>query len=380
MIHGTGGTLLQHRKEHQLHCDLKVGDRLLFFTTCGWMMWNWQLSALASGTTVCLYDGSPAYPTLSSIWKVVDDLKVTHFGTSGRFLESCMKSQPPLETGKLGSLSRLRSLLYTGSPLSATGYKWVYENVKPDLHLAGISGGTDIVSCFVLGNPNLPVFAGEIQVKGLGVDVLAVDEGGRPLEGGPGELVCRKPLPSMPIEFLNDPEGQKYREAYFDWFPGVWRHGDYVEFTEHGGIVMHGRSDATLNPGGVRIGSAEIYAALDPLDSISGAVVVGWTPPDRSDEDILLLVHPQPEQSLDSALKKRIRDLIRARCSPRHVPKHIFQISGIPVTRSGKTVELTVKAVLANKPVSNRSALANPEVLREIEEIRVELLERLAPD
>jgi acetoacetyl-CoA synthetase len=374
MIHGTGGTLLQHRKEHQLHCDLKEGDRLLFFTTCGWMMWNWQLSALASGTTVCLYDGSPAYPSLSSIWEVVDDLKVTHFGTSGRFLESCMKSQPPLEEGSLGELPRLRSVLYTGSPLSATGFKWVYESVKPDLHLAGISGGTDIVSCFVLGNPNLPVFAGEIQAKGLGVDVLAVDDRGRPVDRGPGELVCRKPLPSMPIRFLNDPDGRKYREAYFYVFPGLWRHGDYVEFTDHGGFIMHGRSDATLNPGGVRIGSAEIYAALDPLDSIAGAVVVGWTPPDRSDEDIVLLVHPQAERSLDHGLERKIRDLIRAKCSPRHVPKYIFSITGIPVTRSGKTVELAVKAVLANKPVSNRSALANPEVLQEIEEIRLRLL------
>ncbi len=376
MVHGTGGTLLQHRKELQLHCDLKPGDFLLYFTTCGWMMWNWQLSALTLGATIGLYDGNPGHPDLTAIWREVDRSGVTHFGTSGRFVESCMKARPAMEPGSLGAFEKLRTVLYTGSPLSPAGFRWVYETVKQDLHLAGISGGTDIVSCFILGNPNLPVYAGEIQCKGLGVDVEAFDESGRPVRGRPGELVCLQPLPSMPVAFLNDPNGEKYRAAYFDVFPGVWRHGDYVEFTEHGGVIVYGRSDATLNPGGVRIGSAEIYAALDALPEVSGAVVVGWVPPKQSDEIVVLFVVLQPGRELDEELEKRIRATIRQACSPRHVPHHVFQISAVPVTRSGKTVELSVKAILAGREISNRNALANPEVLAEFEAARQELLRR----
>ncbi|MFQ5864226.1 MAG: acetoacetate--CoA ligase [bacterium] len=374
IVHGTGGTLLQHRKELQLHCDLGQRDSLLFFTTCGWMMWNWQLSALSLGAKICLYDGNPGYPDLTAIWRVVDKLGITHFGTSGRYIESCMKSRPPIKPASLGEMSSLRSILYTGSPLSPNGFRWIYETVKKDVHLAGISGGTDIVSCFILGNPNLPVIAGEIQCKGLGVDIAALDEQGRPIDEEPGELVCRKPLPCMPIEFLNDPNGKKYHDAYFDFYPGLWRHGDYVEFTPRGGVIVYGRSDATLNPGGVRIGSAEIYSALDNLDFITGSVVIGWKPHDQSDEIIVLFVVLSSNRHLDDKDEKVIRQTIREKCSPRHVPHRIFQISEVPVTRSGKTVELSVKAILAGKSISNRSALANPQVLEEIEQIRSQLL------
>lgn len=376
MVHGTGGTLLQHRKELELHCNIRPSDFLLYFTTCGWMMWNWQLSALSLGAKICLYDGNPGYPDLTTIWRVVDELGVTHFGTSGRYIESCMKYQPPIEPGSLGDMSALSAVLYTGSPLSPNGFRWVYDTIKKTLQLAGISGGTDIISCFILGNPNLPVIAGEIQCHGLGVDVVAFDEQGESVHGEAGELVCRKPLPSMPITFLNDPDGEKYQSAYFDFYPGLWRHGDYVRFMPSGGVIVYGRSDATLNPGGVRIGSAEIYSALDHLDFISGAVVVGWTPPNQSDEIIVLFVVLSANKVFDDEIVRNIRKTVREKWSPRHVPHHIFQISEVPVTRSGKTVELSVKAILAGTPISNRSAVANPQVLEEFEQIREELLEK----
>ncbi|MFQ5674295.1 MAG: acetoacetate--CoA ligase [bacterium] len=374
MVHGTGGTLLQHRKEHQLHCNLSEKDRLFYFTTCGWMMWNWQLTALSLGVTIFLYDGNPAYPDLSAIWRLVDRNKVTHFGTSGRFLEACMKSQPPLKPTDFGDLESLTALLYTGSPLSADGFRWVYKTIKKKIHLAGISGGTDIISCFVLGNPNLAVKAGEIQCKGLGVDVVALDEAGNPILNEPGELVCRQPLPSMPIRFLDDRDGMKYYSSYFKVYPGWWRHGDYIQFTPEGGAIILGRSDATLNPGGVRIGSAEIYSALDKISWIKGSVVVGWRPPNQSDEVMILLVVLASDASLDPELEGTIRETIRRHLTPRHVPRHVFQISDVPVTRSGKTVELSVKAALAGQEILNRNALANPETLLEIERVRTELM------
>ncbi len=378
MVHATGGTLLQHQKEHLLHCDLKAGDALLFFTTCGWMMWNWQLSALSVGSTICLYDGSPGYPSLNGIWQVVDQAGVTHFGTSGRFVESCMKQYADSADSSKQSFAEfhsLKSVMYTGSPLSPDGFKWIYTAIKQDVHLAGISGGTDIVSCFILGNPNLPVYAGEIQCKGLGVDVVALDEQGEVVAQQPGELVCRKPIPSMPVYFLDDPDGEKYRQAYFDTYPGLWRHGDYVEFTETGGVFVHGRSDATLNPGGVRIGSAEIYSVLSKIEKVLGSVVVGWKPPGQSDEVVLLFVVLPANRKLDLNLETHIRQTLRSHLSPRHVPSHIFQISEIPQTRSGKTVELSVKAVLTGKQVTNRDALANPDVLIEFEHLKGELLD-----
>jgi len=376
IVHGTGGTLLQHRKEQELHTDLRPGDGLLYFTTCGWMMWNWQLSALSLGVTLYLYDGNPGYPDVPALWRLIETLGVTHFGTSGRYIESCMKYQPTIQPGSLGSMSKLRTVLYTGSPLSASGYRWIYETIKPQVHLAGICGGTDIISCFILGNPNLPVIAGEIQCKGLGVDVVAFDEAGAEVVGKPGELVCRQPLPCMPLGFLNDPDGSRYRQAYFEVYPGLWHHGDYVEFTPTGGAIVYGRSDATLNPAGVRIGSAEIYAALDYLPEVTGAVVVGWQPPGQSDECIVLCVALAQGQGLDSGVVQKIRHTIREQTSPRHVPQHIFAISEVPVTRSGKPVELSVKAILAGRPVANREALANPQVLGEFEQIREVLLKR----
>lgn len=374
LVHGQGGTLLQHTKELALHCDLKEDDRLLFFTTCGWMMWNWMVSALSLGVTLCLYDGNPGYPDLSAIWHHVHDFDITHFGTSGRFIESCMKGDPAIPPGSFGPLPNLRSVMYTGSPLSKSGYRWVYDTIKQDVQLAGISGGTDIVSCFVLGNPNLPVHAGEIQCKGLGIDVAAFDRDRNEVWDTAGELVCRKPIPSMPVYFLDDEDGSKYEAAYFETFPGVWCHGDFVEFrSTTGGVVIYGRSDATLNPGGVRIGSAEIYSALDGLAEVGGAVVVGWTPPGQADEVIVLFVVPRTG-ILDGETISRIRETIRRKCSPRHVPRHVLPISGVPVTRSGKPVELSVKAILAGREIANRSALANPEVLREFEDAREELL------
>lgn len=382
LVHGAGGTLLQHKKEQMLHCDLRRDEALLYFTTCGWMMWNWQLSALALGVRLCLYDGNPGFPELPRLWQLVEEMQLTHLGTSGRYIEACMKARQSLARQSLpqpfGALPSLRSVLYTGSPLSAQGFRWVYEAVKRDVHLAGISGGTDIVSCFMLGNPNLPVYAGEIQCKGLGVDIVACDEKGEEVHAAPGELLCRKPLPSMPLGFLNDPEGKKYRATYFEDYPGMWRHGDYVEFTARGGVIVHGRSDATLNPGGVRLGSAEIYAALDHVALVTGAVAVGWQPPGETDELVILCVVLAHARMLDDQLRNAIRQTLRTKCSPRHVPQHVFQISELPVTRSGKTVELSVKALLAGKNISNRSALANAQVLEEFEHIRRELLNQYA--
>ncbi|MEJ2143605.1 MAG: acetoacetate--CoA ligase [Acidobacteriota bacterium] len=377
LVHGAGGTLIQHLKELSLHCDLKPGSRLLFFTTCGWMMWNWQLSALALGATLCLYDGHPGYPALDRLWQVARDLEVTHLGTSGRYIEACMRK----DGRRVRAGGRLKTVLYTGSPLSPDGFRWVYESVGDDIHLAGISGGTDIVSCFVLGNPNLPVRAGEIQCKGLGADVVALDESGREIVDRPGELVCKRPLPSMPLEFLDDPDGAKYRRAYFEKYPGLWTHGDFIEFRSgSGGIVIYGRSDATLNPGGVRIGAAEIYGALTRVPELTGALVTGWTPPGRSDEVIVLAVtvrepHPTPSAA-PSELANRIRTTLKEACSPRHVPREIFIVGGIPVTRSGKVVELTAKAILAGHEVTNREVLADPTLLEEFSRIRHRLLEK----
>jgi acetoacetyl-CoA synthetase len=315
-----------------------------------------------------------------ALWQVIDALGVTHFGTSGRYIESCMKHQPAIKPRSLGAMSPLRTVLYTGSPLSASGYRWIYETIKSDVHLAGICGGTDIISCFILGNPNLPVIAGEIQCKGLGVDVVALDEEAQPVVGQPGELVCRQPLPCMPLGFLNDPDGRRYSQAYFDVYPGLWQHGDYVEFTSNGGVIVYGRSDATLNPAGVRIGSAEIYAPLDSVAEVTGAVVVGWRPADQSDEVIVLCVVLAPGHRLDAALEQKIRRTIRDQSSPRHVPAQVFPISEVPVTRSGKPVELSVKAILAGREISNREALANPQVLGEFAHIRAQLLQRYASE
>jgi len=363
IVHGAGGTLLQHLKEHQLHVDLKPAERLFYFTTCGWMMWNWLASALASRAAIVLYDGSPFLSGGRILFDYADAARMTVFGTSAKFIDSAAKAglRPRLSH----RLSAMKALLSTGSPLVPEGFDYVYREVKHDLHLASISGGTDIISCFVLGNPTAPVWRGEIQGPGLGMKVEVFDDAGRPVQQQKGELVCTVPFPSMPVGFWNDPDGAKYHAAYFEKFPGVWWHGDYIERTGHDGFVIYGRSDAVLNPGGVRIGTAEIYRQVESLDEVVESLVVGqdW-PPDRpSDVRVVLFVRLRDGMRLDDGLADRIKSTIRANATPRHVPAKIVQVADIPRTRSGKIVELAVRNVVHGRPVKNLEALANPEAL-----------------
>jgi acetoacetyl-CoA synthetase len=359
IVHGAGGTLLQHLKEHQLHCDVRPGDRVFYFTTCGWMMWNWQVTALASGATLVLYDGSPFHPDGTRLFDLADRHQVTLFGTSAKFIDAVRKAG--LEPAVSHQLGTMRTITSTGSPLAPESFEFVYRSIKRDVHLASISGGTDIVSCFVGGNPTAPVWRGEIQAAGLGMDVDVFDEQGRPAGEAPGELVCRSPFPSMPVAFWNDPEGRKYEAAYFARFPGVWCHGDWIRRTAHDGYVIFGRSDATLNPGGVRIGTAEIYRQVEQLPEVIESLAVGqqWD----GDERILLFVRLAEGRDLDDALRQRIRERIRRETSPRHVPAKIVQVADIPRTKSGKIVEIAVRHVIHGRPVTNREALANPEAL-----------------
>ncbi len=372
MVHGAGGTLLQHRKEHQLHTDLRADDTIVYFTTCGWMMWNWLVSALATGCTLVLYEGSLNHPNLATAWRLVEELGVTVFGTSASFIEACM--QDSIRPRDLADLSSLRGLLSTGSPLSPDAFRWVYASVNSNLRLSSISGGTDIVSCFVLGNPLLPVYAGEIQCAGLGMDVAAFDENGDPLVGRQGELVCRRPFPSMPIRFWNDPHGERYRASYFDVYPGVWRHGDFIEITPSGGIVMLGRSDATLKPGGVRIGTAEIYRPLEAVPRVVAGLAT--TMRHEGQDEIVLFVVLRPEDKLDEALRAEIRRAIRTLASPRHVPRQVLAVPHLPRTRNGKLAELAVARILRGDSVTNRESLANPECLAVFESLRAQLRER----
>ncbi|RKZ17350.1 acetoacetate--CoA ligase [bacterium] len=358
MVHGAGGTLLQHLKEHQLHGDLGPGDRLFYFTTCGWMMWNWLVSGLASRATVLLFDGHPLEPR-RRLWDFVADEGVTTFGTSARYLGVCAKEG--LEPGRDHDLSRLDSILSTGSPLAPDTFDWVYRAVKQDLRLSSISGGTDIISCFALGSPVLPVRRGELQCRGLGMDVAVWNDAGQPVIGAKGELVCTTPFPSMPTGFWNDPGGVRYRRAYFERFPGVWHHGDYAELTPSGGVVIHGRSDTVLNPGGVRIGTGEIYRVVDREPDVVECLVVGQRY--RGDVRVVLFVVLQPDQLLDRELEDRLRHRIRTEATPRHVPALIFQVPDLPRTISGKTVETAVARILHGEPVENTDALANPQAL-----------------
>jgi acetoacetyl-CoA synthetase len=359
IVHGAGGTLLQHLKEQRLHVDLRAGERLFYFTTCGWMMWNWLVSALASEATLLLYDGSPQHPEIGALFTWAEREGVAVFGTSAKFIDAVAKSGwRPREHC---DLSRVRLILSTGSPLAPEGFDFVAEHVAPGTPLASISGGTDIVSCFVLGSPVEPVWRGEIQTPGLGMAVDVLDEAGRPLSRGKGELVCTRPFPSMPTGFWNDPDGARYRAAYFERFPGIWCHGDFAEWTEHGGMVIHGRSDAVLNPGGVRIGTAEIYRQVEQLDEVVEGLVIGqdW----QGDQRVVLFVRLREGLVLDESLRARIRDRVRSGASPRHVPARIVQVPDIPRTRSGKIVELAVRDVVHGRPVTHREALANPEAL-----------------
>ena len=363
IVHGAGGTLLQHLKEHQLHADVRENDRLFYFTTCGWMMWNWLVSGLASGATLMLYDGNPFIRKGQILWDFAEAEAFTHFGTSAKYIETLAKGG--LRPVEQYSLASLRAVLSTGSPLAPQSFDFVYSAVKADLQLASISGGTDILSCFVLGSPLLPVRRGEIQCAGLGMAVEVWDDEGRPVDGEKGELVCVKPFPSMPIGFWNDSEGSKYRAAYFDRFPGVWCHGDYCERTPHGGFVIYGRSDATLNPGGVRIGTAEIYRQVETLPEVLEAVVIGqdWPPAAPTDVRVVLFVRLRDGIALDDALVERIKRTIRDNATPRHVPARIVQVADVPRTKSGKIVEIAVRETVHGRPVKNIEALANPEAL-----------------
>ncbi|AKI02080.1 acetoacetyl-CoA synthase [Hoeflea sp. IMCC20628] len=359
IVHSAGGTLLQHLKEQRLHCGLEPGERLFYFTTCGWMMWNWLASGLAVGATLCLYDGSPFYPDGNVIFDYAAEEKFAVLGTSAKFIDAVRKAG--IEPRKTHDLSSLRLLTSTGSPLSPEGFTFVYEGIKPDVHLASISGGTDIVSCFVLGIPALPVWRGEIQGPGLGMAVDVWDEDGQPVIGVKGELVCTKPFPAMPIGFWNDPDDQKYLAAYFSRFDNIWTHGDFAEWTTHHGIIIHGRSDATLNPGGVRIGTAEIYNQVEQLDEVAEAICIGQDWDD--DVRVVLFVRLADGVELDDALMARIRSKIRTGASPRHVPAKIIAVSDIPRTKSGKIVELAVRDIVHGRQVKNHEALANPEAL-----------------
>jgi acetoacetyl-CoA synthetase len=359
IVHSAGGTLLKHLCEHQLHSDVKAGDRVFYFTTLGWMMWNWLVSGLANGATLLLYDGSPFHPSGNILWDYAQAERCTHFGTSAKYIDALKKAG--LAPGHTHDIESVRAMLSTGSPLAPESFDYVYEAIKPDLHLASISGGTDICGCFVLGVPTRPVWRGEIQGPALGLAVDVVDETGTPMKHGKGELVCRNPFPSMPIGFWNDPKGEKYRSAYFARFPGIWHHGDFAEWTEHGGMIIHGRSDATLNPGGVRIGTAEIYRQVEQLEEVQESIVIGqdWD----GDVRVVLFVVLKPGATLDDALRDRIKKQIRSGASPRHVPARIVQVADIPRTKSGKITELAVRDIVHGRKVKNKEALANPEAL-----------------
>ncbi|MFV9657366.1 acetoacetate--CoA ligase [Pseudomonas sp. NY15366] len=359
IVHGTGGTLLQHVKELGLHTDLGATDTLFYYTTCGWMMWNWLMSGLALGATLVLYDGSPFHPEPTRLIDLIDAEDISIFGTSAKFIAALEKAG--VRPRKSHELLSLKAILSTGSPLAHESFEYIYRDVKADLCLSSISGGTDIVSCFALGNPTLPVWPGELQCKGLGMDVQVWDEDGRSLHSGKGELVCAQHFPSMPVGFWNDAGGEKFRAAYFDTFPGVWAHGDYAEETEHGGLVIHGRSDAVLNPGGVRIGTAEIYRQVEKVPQVLESIAIGqdW----QGDVRVVLFVRLRKGVTLDDALRDEICRTIRANTTPRHVPSRIVQVADIPRTISGKIVELAVRNVVHGRPVKNTDALANPQAL-----------------
>lgn len=359
IVHGAGGTLLQHLKEQRLHCDIKPGDRAFYFTTCGWMMWNWLVTFLASEATVVLYDGSPSYPGPEVLFDYADAAKMTLFGTSAKFIDALGNTDfKPMESHDLSSIKTITS---TGSPLVPEGFDYVYRHIKEDVCLSSIAGGTDIVGCFVGGNPTLPVWRGEIQCKLLGMATDVFDDEGRSIVGEKGELVCTKPFPSMPVGFWNDADGKRYHDAYFARFDNIWHHGDFVELTPRGGMIIFGRSDATLNPGGVRIGTAEIYRQVEQFDEVIESICIGqqW----EDDTRVVLFVILRPGMTLDDDLTQRIRRHVRENCSPRHTPAKVIQITDIPRTKSGKITELAVRDIVHRREVKNKEALANPEAL-----------------
>lgn len=363
IVHGAGSTLLQHLKEHQLHSDVHASDRLFYYTTCGWMMWNWLVSGLAAGATLLLYDGNPFVDDGRILWQYAETERTTHFGTSAKYLDGLEKSGLTPETDF--DLGALRVVLSTGSPLSPASFDYVYAGIKKDVQLSSISGGTDIISCFVLGNPTLPVWRGEIQCRGLGLAVDVWNDQGDSVRGEKGEMVCTKPFPSMPLGFWNDPTGERYRSAYFERFPNVWCQGDFCEVTEHEGLVIYGRSDATLNPGGVRIGTAEIYRQVEKVSEVSEAVVIGqnW----QDDVRVILFVVLQDQLVLDDPLISKIKRVIRENTTPRHVPSKIVQVTDIPRTKTGKVVELAVRDAVHGHSIKNAESLANPEALAQFQ-------------
>lgn len=369
MVQSAGGILIHQMKELMLHTDLKREDVIFYFTTCGWMMWNWLTCSLSVGATLVLFDGNPFHPHPGALWEMAEKEKITIFGTSAGYIAALRNAG--VRPGKEYDLSALKALLSTGSPLSIEDFEFIYREVKKDLQLASISGGTDLNGCFALGNPMGPVYAGELQCRGLGMKVEAFDDNGKPVLNRQGELVCTAPFPSMPIYFWDDPDGEKYHAAYFDVYPGIWRHGDFIQINDHGGVTMYGRSDATLNPGGVRIGTAEIYRQVEQLDEIKDSVVIGQ--PWENDVRVILFVQLMPGHELTDDLKAKIRRTIRVNASPRHVPAKIISVPAIPYTLNMKKVELAVKKVVQGQPVLNRDALSNPEVLdfyADIKELR----------
>tara|TARA_R110002126_G_scaffold96469_1_gene225688 strand:- start:81451 stop:83418 length:1968 start_codon:yes stop_codon:yes gene_type:complete len=367
IVHSAGGTLLQHVKEQRLHCGMQAGDRVFYFTTCGWMMWNWLVSALACEATLCLYDGSPFYPDGNVLFDYAAEEKFTFFGTSAKYIDAVRKEGLTPKTTH--DLAQLRMITSTGSPLSPEGFSFVYDGIKSDVHLASISGGTDIVSCFVLGIPVKPVWRGEIQGAGLGMAVDVWNDDGKPVVGEKGELVCTRAFPSMPLMFWNDPDGAKYKSAYFERFDNIWCHGDFAEWTEHGGMIIHGRSDATLNPGGVRIGTAEIYNQVEQMDEVLEAICIGQTWQD--DVRVVLFVRLAEGNQLDDDLVRKIKSRIRTGATPRHVPAIVVAVDDIPRTKSGKITELAVRDIVHGRKVKNMEALANPEALEFFANLKV---------
>ena len=359
IVHSAGGTLLQHMKEHMLHCDVKPGDKMFYFTTCSWMMWHWLVTGLASDASLVLYDGSPTYPSPTRLFDIADEAGVTLFGTSAKFIDAIAgMGAKPAETN---NLSTIRTITSTGSPLVPESYDYVYKDIKDDVNLASISGGTDIISCFMIGNPVTPVWRGELQTAGLGMDVQVYDQDGQAVIAEKGELVCTNPFPSQPIGFWNDENSEKYHDAYYAEYPGIWHHGDFVEQTNHGGYIIHGRSDAVLNPGGVRIGTAEIYRQVEQIEEVMEAIVVGqnW----QRDVRVVLFIKLQDGIILDDGLRMRIKKQIRSQTTPRHVPAVILQVADIPRTRNGKIAELAVRNIIHDEPIKNLGSLANPESL-----------------
>ena len=359
IVHGTGGTLVQHKKEFLLHCNIDREDVVFYYTTCGWMMWNWLVSFLSTGATIVLYDGSPFHPDPKAMWHMIDELGITIFGTSAKFIDACKNNE--LSPKNFSNLSTLRTILSTGSPLVDESFDYVYEHIKHSVQLGSISGGTDLISCFALASPVLPVYRGELQCRGLGMDVDAFDENGNSVRNKKGELVCKSPFPSMPVFFWNDDSGDKYRKAYFDKFPNVWAHGDFIEINERGGLKIFGRSDATLNPGGVRIGTAEIYRVVEAFNEVGDSLVIGqeW----EGDQRMILFLKLSDSYEINDNLIQKIKQSVRAACSPRHVPEIILPTEDIPYTISGKKVEIAVKKIIDGEDVVNRDALANPESL-----------------